>query len=107
MAGPGSSKRSSGPLAGVETVHALMDRPLVARASATTDKPVARVWDALVDPEAIRRYMFGTIVISDWTRALATRESRPFYEDDLLEEGRVPSRRPGRTPQHGRLIHAP
>ena len=25
------------------------------------------MWDALVDPEAIRRYMFGTIVISDWT----------------------------------------
>jgi uncharacterized protein YndB with AHSA1/START domain len=44
-----------------------MDRPLVARASATIDAPAARVWDALVDPEAIRRYMFGTTVISDWT----------------------------------------
>jgi uncharacterized protein YndB with AHSA1/START domain len=44
-----------------------MDRPLVARASATIDAPVARVWDALVDPEAIRRYMFGTTVVSDWT----------------------------------------
>jgi uncharacterized protein YndB with AHSA1/START domain len=44
-----------------------MDRPLVARASATIDAPAARVWDALVDPQAIRRYVFGTTVISDWT----------------------------------------
>jgi uncharacterized protein YndB with AHSA1/START domain len=44
-----------------------MDRPLVARASATIDAPAARVWDALVDPETSRRYMFGTTVISDWT----------------------------------------
>jgi uncharacterized protein YndB with AHSA1/START domain len=43
-----------------------MDRPLVARASTTIDAPVTRVWDALVDPEAIRRYMFGTTVVSDW-----------------------------------------
>jgi uncharacterized protein YndB with AHSA1/START domain len=45
-----------------------MDRPLVARACATIDAPAARVWDALVDPATIRRYMFGTTVISDWTK---------------------------------------
>ena len=97
MPGPGSSKRSSGPLGGAETVHALMDRPLVARASATIDAPAARVWDALVDPATIRRYMFGTTVISDWT------EGSPIvwkgewkgkaYEDTgvivRLERGRV------------------
>src|SRR2546427_90916 len=38
-----------------------------ARSRATTiNAPLARVWDTLVDPEAIRRYMFGTTVVSDW-----------------------------------------
>ena len=28
--------------------------------------PVAQVWDALVNPEQIKKYMFGTTVASDW-----------------------------------------
>lgn len=38
----------------------------VARVSATIDAPIASVWDALVTPETIKRYMFGTTVVSDW-----------------------------------------
>ncbi|HEY5970158.1 MAG TPA: SRPBCC domain-containing protein, partial [Chitinophagaceae bacterium] len=30
--------------------------------NATTDK----VWDALINPEMIKKYMFGTTAISDW-----------------------------------------
>jgi uncharacterized protein YndB with AHSA1/START domain len=44
-----------------------METNLVARASITIDAPVGRVWKALVDPAAIKEYMFGTIVVSDWT----------------------------------------
>lgn len=29
--------------------------------------PIEKVWDALVNPEIIKKYMFGTTVISDWT----------------------------------------
>jgi uncharacterized protein YndB with AHSA1/START domain len=43
-----------------------MDRGFVARASIVISAPVARVWNALVDPEKIRQYMFGVNVISDW-----------------------------------------
>lgn len=39
---------------------------LVARASTTIDAPVATVWDALVNPDVIRRWMAGTEVVSDW-----------------------------------------
>ena len=49
-----------------------MDRKLVAKASVTVDAPKARVWDALVNPETIKEYMFGTTVVSDW------REGRPI-----------------------------
>lgn len=43
-----------------------MDKNLIARASITINAPSAKVWDALVKPEAIKQYMFGTIVVTDW-----------------------------------------
>jgi uncharacterized protein YndB with AHSA1/START domain len=45
-----------------------MARGLVASASVTMDVPVAEVWDALVNPETIRRYMFGTTVVCEWRK---------------------------------------
>ena len=44
-----------------------MDKQLVAKASIHVNAPRAKVWDALVNPEMIRQYLFGTTVISDWT----------------------------------------
>ena len=43
-----------------------MDESMIAKASATIDAPVSTVWQALVTPETIKRYMFGTTVESDW-----------------------------------------
>ncbi len=43
-----------------------MDRGNIARASARIDAPVDEVWEALVTPDTIKRYMFGTTVVSDW-----------------------------------------
>jgi uncharacterized protein YndB with AHSA1/START domain len=39
---------------------------LVARASISVHAPIQKVWDALIDPEAIEQYMFGASVASDW-----------------------------------------
>jgi uncharacterized protein YndB with AHSA1/START domain len=39
---------------------------LVSQASISVDAPTQKVWDALVNPEAIKQYMFGTNVVSDW-----------------------------------------
>lgn len=39
---------------------------LVARASIPINAPVGKVWEALINPELIKQYMFGTDVISDW-----------------------------------------
>ncbi len=38
----------------------------VAHASVTIDAPAAKVWEALVNPEMIERYLPVTSVISDW-----------------------------------------
>jgi len=41
-------------------------RGLIAKASITIYAPAAKVWDAFVNPEMIKQYMFGTEVISNW-----------------------------------------
>jgi uncharacterized protein YndB with AHSA1/START domain len=43
-----------------------MEKNLIAQASTDIDASPKEVWKALLDPEAIRQYMFGARVDSDW-----------------------------------------
>ena len=43
-----------------------MNKNLVAHAEVNIDAPDIKVWNALVNPYAIKQYMFGTNVVSDW-----------------------------------------
>ncbi len=43
-----------------------MNENLTATASTTIHAPASDVWDALVNPEKIKQYMFGTDVTSDF-----------------------------------------
>jgi uncharacterized protein YndB with AHSA1/START domain len=43
-----------------------MSKELISQASITINAPIATVWDALVTPAAIKQYMFGADVASDW-----------------------------------------
>jgi uncharacterized protein YndB with AHSA1/START domain len=43
-----------------------VDKNLIARASVIVNASSDEVWEALVDPDAIRQYMFGATVVSDW-----------------------------------------
>ena len=54
----------------------------IAKAAITIDAPIAKVWQALVDPDAIQQYMFGTNVTTDW------REGSPIVWKDPTEEAR-------------------
>ena len=45
-----------------------MNGNFVAQVQTDIAAPKARVWEALVDAEAIERYMFGTHVASDWKK---------------------------------------
>ncbi len=45
---------------------------LIAKASITINAPIAKVWDALINPDKIKQYMFGTHAVSDW------KEGRPI-----------------------------
>lgn len=43
-----------------------MEKNLIAKASVVISAHSAKVWKALVNPKAIKQYMFGTTVVSDW-----------------------------------------
>lgn len=43
-----------------------MDKDLIAMASISINAAPSKVWDALLDPEAIKQFMFDTDVVTDW-----------------------------------------
>lgn len=43
-----------------------MDHKLIVKNSITINTPVSKVWDALVNPEQTKKYMFGCETVSDW-----------------------------------------
>jgi uncharacterized protein YndB with AHSA1/START domain len=43
-----------------------MNDKYVAKAKTTIHAPISKVWQALVNPEIIKQYLFNTDVISDW-----------------------------------------
>ena len=43
-----------------------MENNYIATASITINAPVEKVWEALVNPELIKQYLFGTQAESDW-----------------------------------------
>ncbi|HVQ01076.1 MAG TPA: SRPBCC domain-containing protein [Candidatus Thermoplasmatota archaeon] len=43
-----------------------MKAHLIAEASILIRAPPGKVWDALVNPDVIKKYMFNTIVVSEW-----------------------------------------
>ncbi len=43
-----------------------MNNKYVAKATTTIHAPASKVWQALVNPEIIKQYLFNTDVISDW-----------------------------------------
>ncbi len=48
-----------------------MSKNFVARATASIEAPKSKVWQALVTPDAIKQYLFGAQVESDWSEGSA------------------------------------
>jgi uncharacterized protein YndB with AHSA1/START domain len=44
----------------------MKDTGLVAEATTTINAPVSVVWDALINPDMIKQFMFGSEAVSDW-----------------------------------------
>jgi uncharacterized protein YndB with AHSA1/START domain len=45
-----------------------MKKPLFIKNSIVIDAPASQVWDALVNPEKTKKYMFGCETVSDWKK---------------------------------------
>ena len=63
----------------------------IAKASTSIDAPLATVWDALVNPETIKQYMFGTNVVTDWKQGSeivweGEWEGRPYRDKGVILE---------------------
>jgi uncharacterized protein YndB with AHSA1/START domain len=43
-----------------------MQNTFIAKAQVEINAPIAKVWEALVDPAMIKQYMFGTNAVSEW-----------------------------------------
>jgi uncharacterized protein YndB with AHSA1/START domain len=43
-----------------------LEKRLIAQASLKINASVDRIWEALINPEIIKQYMFGTEVVSSW-----------------------------------------
>lgn len=43
-----------------------MSKPLIVENSITINAPAGKVWDALVNPDQTKKYMFNCEAISDW-----------------------------------------
>src|SRR5437868_2047444 len=43
-----------------------MKKDLIAKTSVVINAPKTKVWHALINPAAIKQYMFGTTAVSDW-----------------------------------------
>lgn len=43
-----------------------MSNPLIVKNSISINAPAEKVWDALVNPEQTKKYMFGCETVSDW-----------------------------------------
>lgn len=77
-----------------------MGENLIARASTTINAPADEVWKALIDPEAIRQYMFGTNVVSDWREGSPIVWKGDWQGESYEDKGHILQFKPGRRIQY-------
>ena len=71
-----------------------MDKGLIANASITINAARAQVWQALVTPDAIQHYMFGTQVASDWREGSPITWSGEWQGQAYQDKGQIVTFRP-------------
>ena len=72
-----------------------MAKGKIAKASRIINAPADAVWDALVDPEKIKKYMFGTNVTSKWTEGSEIRWKGEWQGKAYEDKGVIQRLEPG------------
>jgi uncharacterized protein YndB with AHSA1/START domain len=74
-----------------------MGKGQVARATVAVDAPADEVWDALVTPETIEKYMFGAKVDSDWKEGSPITWKGEWEGKAYEDKGEIVRIEPGRV----------
>ena len=77
-----------------------MKKGLISQASITINAPIVKVWDALVTPETIKQYMFGTDVVSDWKQGSPIIWKGEYQGKKYEDKGVILKLEPKRTLQY-------
>jgi uncharacterized protein YndB with AHSA1/START domain len=77
-----------------------MSKNLIAKAAISIEAPSTKVWDALVTPAAIKHYMFGTNVVSDWKQGSAIMWKGVWQGKSYEDKGVLLQVKPTRTLQY-------
>ena len=73
-----------------------MSEPMIVRVTTTIDAPPARVWEALTNPDLIKRYLFGATATSDWKPGSPIRWTGDWQGRAYEDKGSVLDAQPGR-----------
>lgn len=76
------------------------DRSLIAMASISINAPISRVWQALVEPRAIKEYMFGTNVESDFKEGSSIKWKGVWQGKPYEDKGTILQLQPERKLQY-------
>lgn len=68
----------------------------IATSTITIEAASSRVWSVLTDPDAIKEFMFGTDVVTDWTIGSRILWRGKWEGKDYEDRGRILECEPGR-----------
>ena len=77
-----------------------MENNLIAKASTVINAPRQVVWDALVNPKAIKQYMFGTNVVSSWQEGSSIVWKGVWQGKPYEDKGQILQLKPGQIIQY-------
>jgi uncharacterized protein YndB with AHSA1/START domain len=77
-----------------------MGKNLIAKAEIRINATTERVWNALVTPEAIKQYMFGTNVVSEWEEGSSITWKGEWQGRPYEDKGVILKFQPRRTIQY-------
>src|SRR6187399_1956005 len=78
----------------------------IATAQITIDAPVEKVWDALVNPELIKKYMFGAEVHSGWKPGDSITWKGEWEGKPYEDKGKILKVKPGEVLQYSHFSPA-
>ena len=73
-----------------------MNDSILATAAITINAPVTKVWEALVTPSLIKKYLLGTEVITDWQEGSPITYKGVWEGKPYKDKGKILEVEPGR-----------